>query len=234
MAKLEGNLQNILNHIIGCLKWPIAIVTVLILPATVLECWRLLALLVEDHQLATPLLMGAAAYIILWKLIFSRTIWGTWFSTLEHELTHVLFALLTFHKVTGFQITYNQGGRMRYEGSKSWLISISPYFFPTFSVLLVITLSLVPDDKLFLTCVVLGGSISYHLISNIKQLHTAQTDLIEVGLPFVILFLPTANLLCYSGVLAFAYGGLPQVAELLQVIKGTTLLIADMFQRMNG
>ena len=84
---------------------------------------------------------------------------------------------------------------MRYEGSKSWLISVSPYFFPTFSVLLVITLSLVPDDKLFLTCAVLGGSISYHLISNIKQLHTAQTDLIEVGLPFVILFLPTANLL---------------------------------------
>ena len=150
---------------------------------------------------------------------------------------HVLFALLTFHKVTGFQITYKQGGRMRYEGSKSWLISVSPCFFPTFSVLLVITLSpLVPDDKLFLTCAVLGGSISYHLISNIKQLHTAQTDLIEVGLPFVILFLPTANLLCYSGVLAFAYGGaLPKSSELLQVIKGTTLLsAADMLQRMNG
>ena len=48
--------------------------------------------------ISNPLAYGSSSLHHTLKLIFSRTIWGTWFSTLEHELTHVLFALLTFHR----------------------------------------------------------------------------------------------------------------------------------------
>ncbi len=39
------------------------------------------------------------AYIVIWQVLF-KNIGNGWFATLEHELTHIIFAIVTFHKIT--------------------------------------------------------------------------------------------------------------------------------------
>ena len=206
----------------------------MLLHGTVLSLWTVISGVLEKPWHVIPLIAGVGVYAITWKLVFSKAAWGTWFSTFEHELTHVLFALLTFHQVTGFKVTYSQGGHMRYEGRGNWLISISPYFFPTFSVVLLVVLSLLPSDKLTIASAILGVSIGYHVISNIYQLHEGQTDLHKVGRLFALLFLPTANIICYAGILAFACGGVQHLAkffeDILQISTNYALTFIGLFQ----
>ena len=58
----------------------------------------------------------------------------SWLYTLEHELTHALFAVLTLNRVTS--LSAQQGsGHLAYEGPGNWLVSLAPYFFPAFCVL---------------------------------------------------------------------------------------------------
>ena len=47
----------------------------------------------------------------------------------------MLAAILTFHKPKGMSIEQDKGGSFTYEGKGNWLITIAPYFFPTFPLI---------------------------------------------------------------------------------------------------
>ena len=199
------------DKLLSYLKWPVAVISVILIPGTSVATWGVLSSAFENPSPVLPLLLGALGYSLAWLLIFRKAAWGTWFSTLEHELTHVLFAQITFHKVKAISVTDNDGGSMSYEsqgGDGNWLIVISPYFFPTFSIGLLIVLALTAPDKQIYPSACLGVSMAYHVISNWKQLHKGQTDLQLVGFRFAWIFLPNANLMCYVGILLLRYLGL--------------------------
>jgi len=216
-------MSNIMDTMLAWLKWPVAGATLALLPGTLLSTWEIISGIMANPWPVIPLAAGAGAYFLIWKLIFKRAVWGTWFSTLEHELTHAVFALVTFHRVTGLRVTYRQGGSMSYEGRSNWLVTISPYFFPTFSVVLLFVLCFTPADKLMFAGGALGVSMGYHMISNIRQMHAGQSDLHEVGFLFALLFLPAANLMCYAGILAFACEGTPGILDFARNIRENTI-----------
>jgi hypothetical protein len=56
------------------------------------------------------LFYGEAGYFALSWWWFKRSPMGQWFSTLEHELIHALFAVLTLNRVTGLNATSHAGG----------------------------------------------------------------------------------------------------------------------------
>ena len=57
-----------------------------------------------------------------------------WFSTLEHELTHAIFAILSLNRVTGLNATGREGGVTHYQGYGNWVITLAPYFVPTVTI----------------------------------------------------------------------------------------------------
>ena len=119
----------IFDRVINILKWPLAVLSVLILIPTIKECYRRFIHVLDGVEVLIPLFIGGIAYIIISRIIVGKKKQG-WFSTLEHELTHALFALITFHKINGIQTTSNQGGVIEIQNGNNWLIIISPYFFP--------------------------------------------------------------------------------------------------------
>ena len=153
------------------------------------------------------ILVGFFGYFLLWVLFFSKRSAGSFFSTFEHELTHALFAWITFKKVTGLQATWNSGGVCYIEGGENWLIYIAPYFFPTL-MLIPMILSVVVDRQYFDSIeVMLGAVMAYHMTSTYVETHRGQTDLQETGFLFAALFLPTANVMIYGWALIYFLDG---------------------------
>ena len=129
------------DRLLRWLKWPFAILAVLVLPSVVVECWRQAHLLGSHAGLYPVFVLGGLAYILGWMLWFRKRVWGSAFTTLEHELTHALFGLLTFRLIRGIRISWSDGGHVRFRGEANWLILIGPYWFPTLTVALPLTLS---------------------------------------------------------------------------------------------
>jgi hypothetical protein len=136
--------------------------------------------------------------------------------TLEHELTHAIFAWLTFHRVVGFRAGLRSRGHIRCVGRGNWLIAIAPYFFPTSSLIAIVMLAWLPARYLVYSNAALGVTIAYHLSSTWTETHGWQSDLCEVGFLFSALFLPAANGAILGIVLAYA-AGLHPLAHLHEV-----------------
>jgi len=186
-----------LNKIITTLKWPIALLMAWSFPASLMLFWKFISSQQYSIYNIPPILIGLFSYLVLWFFIFKRQELGSYLSTLEHECTHALFALLTGYSVKGMHITAHDGGHVVYNGgSGNWLITIAPYFFPTITaVLLVIRLFI---EQNYWLEIGIGVSIGFHLGSTYFETHGAQTDLQEAGKFFSFCFLPTANILTYT------------------------------------
>jgi len=184
------------NQIINILKYPIAVLFFLLTFQLFDILYNMVEVIYYHYIYYKPLLIGMGSYFVLWLFVF-RNIRGNWFLTIEHELTHTLFALLTFHKIVDFKASNSSGGYMQYSGvgNGNWLITIAPYFFPTFSMIVIGFLYFAQSQYYFYITILLGYSISYHIHSTWTETDNNQPDIQEVGLTFAWLFLPSANML---------------------------------------
>lgn len=200
-------MSKLIDKIFVLLKWPTAIVCVFILPSAAIA-FMSLAL----ECLKSPLLMGSFfggvfLYMTVWFVLLKRTR-ASIISTFEHELTHCIFAWLTLHRVTDFKATWSKGGHMNYERDQdNWLITISPYFFPTAPLLLLVCFWFFSDASSASLNFFLGLSFAYHVMSTHTETGGHQADLQKVGFIFALMLLPTANIVFSGSVIAFACGG---------------------------
>ena len=191
-----------------------AILAVLLLPLTVVAAGKLLLRIAAEPAGLAPSAIGLAGYFAAWRVFRRTRLFGSFFSTLEHELTHALFAWATLHRVVGLRATWSQGGHLRYLGKGNWLITISPYFFPTLSFTVLAAASCAPPAWHWWFDVALGASLVYHVTSTLRETHVGQSDLQKTGFLFAVMFLPTANLICFAVVVAFCHGSFPAVGGL--------------------
>lgn len=194
-----------MDRTLSFFKWPFALFMLWSTPASAWLLWDFFAGLTYSFDSFPPMLIGFAGYLLLWLLIFRRQELGSYVSTLEHEVTHAIFALLTGHKVTRLRVTAFEGGEVVYSGKGNWLIIIAPYFFPTVTVLLLFVRPFVPQNVWFEGAV--GASVAFHLGSSWHETHRGQSDLKKAGWFFTICFLPAANLLTYSFIGFFLLSG---------------------------
>jgi hypothetical protein len=204
-------LSSIIDTLLAVVKWPVAALAVLILPFALIEAdipflWTSL---LGDGR---PFLYGFVPCLVLSFLAVS---WfrDSFFSTFEHELTHAVFAWLCFHKVTRFEASdgrnsssdsenQNRLGAVWHTGN-NWLISIAPYFSPTF-LLPFYLVALLNPPPVFL--VLVGMICAYHITSTYRETGLHQTDLKKVGYLFSFMFLPAANLIIYvASIYYFVY-----------------------------
>lgn len=186
--------------LLNVIKWPLALWTAACFPAIAIECWGSLSAALAVAERLPYFFLGLVAYGGLWWTLFRKTSM-TWLSTLEHELTHCLFAWATGNRVTDFKATFQGGGHMTYRGTQNWLIQVAPYCFPTVTIGLLAGFygsGLALRGWMLLA---LGASVAYHLTSTWAAIHPGQTDFHDAGRVFCLLFLPGANLFLYSIVL---------------------------------
>jgi hypothetical protein len=201
------------DRLLGWLKWPVAIAALIFLPGLVYALYFVCRNVVASHA-SLGFLAGATAYVVFF-VGYSRRRIGFW-TVVEHELTHALFAWLTFHKVVGFS-AMRTGGHIRYVGRGNWLIAIAPYFFPTFALIAIGILSWVPPHNPAIGAFVLGVVVAHHVLSTWSETHRHQTDLREVGWLWSWLFLPSVNAFVLGLVLAYAAGTRSLTAHLSHV-----------------
>ena len=192
----------LLNRSIDLLKYPIAFLALLLTFELFNVLYEVSCYIYAHLSLYDDFFIGMALYILSWFLIFRHH--GSWFFVIEHELTHTLFALLTFHRIHALVATDRGGGFVQYSGSGNgnWLILIAPYFFPTFSFVIIVFLHFFESQYYPILMMLLGYTLLYHLHSTIKETSRHQSDLKKVGLWFALLFLPAANLLAIIGILS--------------------------------
>lgn len=207
-------IAKILDSLINLLKWPTGLLSLCCLVPATMELSNIFTLGLNNLDALGAILSGIIFYIIASRILVGKKRQG-WFSTLEHELTHALFALITFHPVTGIKTTDTQGGVIHFTGGNNWLIMVSPYFFPTFSFLCILLFWLLEIENNFTANAILGCTMAYHLISTKHELHKEQTDLQETGFLFSWIFLPGANIISYGMLLSFSFGGVQQLTKYL-------------------
>jgi len=220
-------MQRLINALVNGLKWPIAAAALLSLPGSLTSMQPALNRLLEVPEHALPFVLGFGGYIVGWWLFFRKHIWGSAFSTLEHELTHALFAVLTFHRVKSIKATWRQGGVMQFEGGGNWLITIAPYFVPTLTLVVLAVMFFLDGGGPRWLHIGLGATVSYHATSTWRETHREQTDLQEVGFLFAFLFLPAANVLSYGLIFAIVVGGWPAGIEYLSAAYSSALTLAS-------
>lgn len=140
---------------------------------------------------------------------------GSFLATFEHELTHNLFAILTFNKPTGFHVNRDGSGLFQYRGRGNILITLGPYFFQTFSfMILPLYLVIMPKYHVYFF-VLLGILTGYHSSSTIKEFGFRQPDIRKNGILFSTILVLFLNIISFGILLAFVIGNWQGIGEFL-------------------
>jgi len=186
---------------------------------------------VQNPKPLVPFLAGLAFWFWIWHAYLRkspRTMWHTW----EHELTHALFCILTFTKVTAFHAdeksympegcksTTKFAGHISHErvpGLRGVLITLAPYFFPTFTIILLLVWLGAKDSFQPIYEVLIGITFGYYLVNRYKDIcrakETAEKDKERVhdfqihGVPFSLSFTVFACLVTMPSVMIVLHQG---------------------------
>ncbi|MFV0626809.1 MAG: M50 family metallopeptidase [Alphaproteobacteria bacterium] len=199
-------MNKFIDKIIEFLKWPVAIISLLSVPALIQSYSPLYFQFVSWKYMA----MGGGFFMFFISRSMADSSIKTSMQITAHELTHAFFALITFHKVKHIKVAEdNSGGQMAFEGEGNWLITIAPYFFPLLAFGYAIAVTIyqswfgVNSSLALILSGFLGYFLAYHIDTVVSQIHEKQTDLPKVSYKFCFMFLPGANLWAIGSILAF-------------------------------
>lgn len=145
-------------------------------------------------------LCGIITYCIIQLILFKPT----FIYVLGHETVHALTTWLCLGKVTSFKIS-SSGGSI--STSKSNLfISLSPYFVPVYSILLIIIYYVIKNIFVwgflltpFYFMFLLGMTLAFHIVMTIDTLKTRQPDLVKAGYLTSSILIYVINLVIAAG-----------------------------------
>ena len=138
--------------------------------------------------------------LLLWIFYFADS--ESFWQTLEHELTHALFAVLFLKKINALSASRRTGGRIHMEGG-NFLIALSPYFFPLISVFFLgLKLLVYPRLNLILNGFI-GLGLCFHFLSLVNEFHWQQPDIRQSGYIFSFVLIVFFNLF-FCGLILFS------------------------------
>ncbi len=222
-------MQQLINKVLDFLKWPIAFLMVLLL----LPAFKTDVLILQEglnRLVLAWFFLPMLVVIVAWFMVSG--FYGSFLSIFEHEATHMLFAVLTFHSPKNIEINQGVGGSFSFKGRGNWLIALAPYFFPTFAVLVMMGSFFYDWLKEPLPnqyWAVFGVMTGYHIASTLLEIHPKQTDFKVAGYLFSLLFLPGANLISYGILFSFACYGPKGIGYFLHTLLQQTLIFIRIF-----
>lgn len=186
-------------------------------------------ILIESLDLQDPLqksFLYAFGALFTFCFLFRRRI--SYWAVLKHELTHNLFAVLTFNKPMGLSVQEHGEGYFQYSGRDNLLISLSPYFFPFTSFIVLLFWLLTPNNQ-NVYFAILGGFAGFDLATSVKDIHPGQTDFNPYGYPLSILIAALGIIIFYGSILGFVIGGVDYAKRFLEEGLWNTLAILKQF-----
>lgn len=150
----------------------------------------------------------AALGSLLLSLLFIPV--GFFAATFKHEVTHNVFAVLTFKKPMGFNVSPDGSGHFQYIGKSNVLIALSPYFFPIITALLLV-FSFFGVKEVHYYHIALGLATGFDASVSFKDIHPYQTDFKPYGYITSIIIILLGFLISYGAVMAYILGGFDAV-----------------------
>jgi len=139
---------------------------------------------------AFPFITAILTYLILFRNRFGLI------KNLFHELTHIVFAFLLFEQVEQLYVSRTSGEVVINSEKKNILISLSPYFFPLGTLILLVFIPNVPWRASIL-------SISYglYIAHNVSHLVKNKSEILEFswyGILFILILNFWISLIVFS------------------------------------
>ena len=167
------------------------LVGLLLLPVCVAATRTLIVLVASIHPATTAFLPPPA-----WALIGGFVLWVVLFATLPrpvrgyvlaHELTHALWGSLMGARVSDIRVSEEKGSVTL--SKTNFLITLAPYFFPLYTVILVaayyLLLAFFDVQPYYLYWLgLVGFTWGFHLTFTVSTLMQHQTDIEECGTVF--------------------------------------------------
>ncbi len=206
-------MQSFINTFLKIIKWPIAVFCLV----SFYPMSNALLMMISktfSSDILFYFLAPAMGVMLLWGIVPGLN--GSALTIFAHESTHMLAAILTFHKPKAMSIRDGEGGSFSYQGKGNWLITIAPFFFPTCPFLWMVGgLWFQYHDQPFPSWYIMtfGFLVGYHIVSNFYQIHSEQTDFKKVGYFFSLLFIPGANILLIGYLWSFVLKGWTGLAD---------------------
>jgi hypothetical protein len=181
------------------LKWCKTIIAILLLPlclGAVRALWLVLSASGQATTTWVAILSGVACWLVIYMLLPKPM----WVYVFGHELTHALWTWLFAGRVKQLKVT-SKGGHVVVT-KNNFLISLAPYFFPLYVVLVV--LAFVAGNLIWnwMPYVVgfhllVGAAYAFHVTLTWHILKTEQSDITQHGYAFsaVVIFLGNIGVL---------------------------------------
>lgn len=151
--------------------------------------------------------LGAALSLVLFFFCQGRVL--RWIYVAGHELTHALFVLVFRGRVSDVHVS-SRGGHILTDRT-NFLISLSPYFFPFYSVVAILAWTVygwvaaenAPPDPVWLYGLI-GFTWTFHLAFTLWMVRGEQPDVIQNGRVFSFSVIFSANVLILSAMIIVA------------------------------
>jgi hypothetical protein len=136
------------------------------------------------------MLIGSAVFV----LVYFFTSKPDWIYVLGHELTHALWSFSFGGRLKQIRV-HSDGGHVVTTKS-NFLTSLSPYFFPLYTVLVIVIFGLGGifwdwSSFIWIFYLLIGLTYTFHILMNIHILKNKQPDIVQHGYIFssVIIFI---------------------------------------------
>jgi hypothetical protein len=163
---------------------------------------------------------------ILYQILLRRRL--DFFENLLHELTHMLFSILTFRKVSGLYVSATNGAVYTEGSQKSTLITLSPYFFPLLTTLLMVLFRLI---RIEYSDQIIVGSYALFLMISVKHLFKDPYEITSTGptgcllllilnfwISYLLVLWSTSDSLNVNEILTTTYDGFKRILSQFKLI----------------
>ncbi len=150
-----------------------------------------------------PFIIFISGFIFYYLIrVFFKKIKDTliFLEVFQHEMTHMIFTFITFHKVYSFTSNIHSGGNIR-ASKLNPIIVLSPYTIPLYSIFLIIMMFLIKEIYYSFFYFLIGVSFSQYFYATINDLFfTNQPDfrVYSKFLSYIIIIISIIFYILYS------------------------------------
>lgn len=137
-------------------------------------------------------LFGFLSYIVIHILFYRPII----LHIIGHEVTHALAGWIFGGKLKSLHVS-EKGGSVTIDKS-NFIVTLAPYFFPIYTLLLVIIYFIVDVKWTAYVIFLIGFTLSFHLALTFHSMKEKQSDFKEYGVIFSLSFILFMNLTIIS------------------------------------
>ncbi len=132
-----------------------------------------------------------------------------------HEISHLIFALLFFRKITSFVVAENSGS-VSYQGRGNWIITLAPYTFPLITLVL-LSFATIGNYYTIPHKIIITASYSLYFSRMLADFSWKEPDLLKAGRVFSTLWVAGINVIIFLFILFYLQN---EIDFILNLTKG--------------